>query len=155
LAPSASPPTSVPVPTTTDAAPGETIAQPQAPKATAEQTAIISDLHWLVHQGHVIEFANGLLETAKKPLPKPPKAEPKQSAAPATELIPSEDGVSTPAGETETDSSTSSTASPADSAESPHPAEQGDRASSSGEIHDEAPTEKPAEPPATPVESPS
>ena len=27
---------------------------------------------FLIHQGHVIEFANGMLETAKKPLPKPP-----------------------------------------------------------------------------------
>jgi hypothetical protein len=40
-----------------------------------EAGAVISDLHWLVHQGHVIEFANGTLETAKKPLPKPPKPE--------------------------------------------------------------------------------
>jgi hypothetical protein len=44
---------------------------------TAEQNAIIVDLHWLIHQGHVIEFADGLLETAKKPMPKPPKPEPK------------------------------------------------------------------------------
>jgi hypothetical protein len=40
-----------------------------------------ADLHWLIHQGHVIEFANGTLETAKKPLPRPPKPEPKQPAA--------------------------------------------------------------------------
>jgi hypothetical protein len=42
---------------------------------TPEQTAIISDLHWLVHQGHVIEFSNGNLETAKKPVIKPPRLE--------------------------------------------------------------------------------
>src|SRR5207247_3029193 len=36
-----------------------------------------SDLHWLIHQGHVIEFANGTLETAKKPLPRPSKPEAK------------------------------------------------------------------------------
>jgi hypothetical protein len=54
------------------------------PQPTAEQTAVISDLHWLIHQGHVIEFANGTLETAKKPLPKPPKPEPKPAeVAPA------------------------------------------------------------------------
>ncbi len=53
--------------------------QPAAAEGTAvpdlspEASAIISDLHWLVHQGHVIEFANGTLETAKKPLPKQPK----------------------------------------------------------------------------------
>ncbi len=47
-------------------------AQP-ASEPTAEQTAIITDLHWLIHQGHVIEFANGTMDTAKKPIPKPPK----------------------------------------------------------------------------------
>ncbi len=64
---------------------------PDAPKApaadqavpTAEQTALIADLHWLIHQGHVLEFADGKLETAKKPAPKPVK-EPKAAAvAPA------------------------------------------------------------------------
>jgi hypothetical protein len=57
-----------------------TPAAPAAPvqaEPTPEQTALISDLHWLIHQGHVIEFANGQMETAKKPLPKPPKPEPK------------------------------------------------------------------------------
>jgi len=46
---------------------------PATAEPTVEQTALIADLHWLVHQGHVIEFANGQLETAKKPLPRPPK----------------------------------------------------------------------------------
>jgi hypothetical protein len=53
---------------------------PPAPGPTPEQTAVIADLHWLIHQGHVIEFANGILETAKKPAPKPPKPEPKPAA---------------------------------------------------------------------------
>jgi hypothetical protein len=53
-----------------------------APEPTPEQSALIGDLHWLVHQGHVIEFANGIVETAKKPLPKPPKPE-KAAPAPA------------------------------------------------------------------------
>ncbi len=57
----------------TEAAP----ATPPASEPTPEQTMVIADLHWLVHQGHVIEFANGALETAKKPLPRPPKPEPK------------------------------------------------------------------------------
>jgi hypothetical protein len=57
--------------------------QPEAAAPTSEQTAVIADLHWLIHQGHVIEFANGILETAKKPLPKPPKPEPKQKEKPA------------------------------------------------------------------------
>jgi hypothetical protein len=53
---------------------------PAVPEPTAEQTAVVSDLHWLIHQGHVIEFANGTLETAKKPAPKPPRPEPKTPA---------------------------------------------------------------------------
>jgi hypothetical protein len=75
------------------AAPAEgTPAAPQQP--TAEQTSVIADLHWLVHQGHVIDFANGILETAKKPKPKPePKpAEPKKEPVPGThgETMPNE-----------------------------------------------------------------
>jgi hypothetical protein len=60
------------------------VADPAAP--TPEQTALIADLHWLIHQGHVLEFADGKLETAKRPAPKPVKPEPKPApaAAPAT-----------------------------------------------------------------------
>src|SRR5207302_8289972 len=61
---------------------------PTAVEPTPEQTALVADLHWLVHQGHVIEFANGTLETAKKPLPKPPKPERKAPAEPAVEAAP-------------------------------------------------------------------
>lgn len=57
-----------------DGATGETSASSLAQtEPTPEQTAVNADLHWLIHQGHVIEFADGRLETAKKPLPKPPK----------------------------------------------------------------------------------
>jgi len=66
---------------------------------------VIGDLHWLIHQGHVIEFANGILETAKKPLPKPPKpAAPAAPAAPEavkTETPPLEPEANTPAVEAE------------------------------------------------------
>jgi hypothetical protein len=81
LAPAPAAPTVIPVaPEGTEAA-----AQPPRPaEPSAEQTAVISDLHWLIHQGHVIEFADGRLETAKKPLPKPPKQE-KKREQPATE----------------------------------------------------------------------
>jgi hypothetical protein len=70
------------------AAPTVIEVNPAGPKAaestdpTPEQTALIADLHWLVHQGHVLEFADGKLETAKKPVPKPPKPE-ARPAAPA------------------------------------------------------------------------
>ncbi len=61
-------------------------AEPAAPEATPEQTAIIVDLHWLIHQGAVLEFADGRMETAKKPAPRPPKPEKKAPAAkPAAE----------------------------------------------------------------------
>ncbi len=69
------------------AAPAGTQAPPPAPalpaeasEPTPEQAALIADLHWLIHQGHLIEFANGLLETAKKPAPKPPPAPKKEKA---------------------------------------------------------------------------
>ena len=56
---------------------GSARAPAAASEPTPEQNTIIADLHWLVHQGHVIEFADGRLETAKKPAPKPPKPEKK------------------------------------------------------------------------------
>ena len=75
--------------------------QPAAAAITPEQNAIIADLHWLVHQGHVIEFADGRLETAKKPVPRPPKPEKKPAAAgaavPATESISQAESIVAPA----------------------------------------------------------
>jgi len=60
-------------------------AKPAEPETTPEQTAVIVDLHWLIHQGAVLEFADGRIETAKKPAPKPPKPEKKTVAEkPAT-----------------------------------------------------------------------
>jgi hypothetical protein len=72
-------------------------AAPAAPEATPEQTAVLVDLHWLIHQGAVLEFADGRMETAKKPAPRPPKPEKKLpaekpaaegQAATVTETIP-------------------------------------------------------------------
>jgi len=66
-----------PVTSTSDGAAPEApaaAAPPPAPEPTPEQQAVLSDLHWLVHQGHVIEFASGTLETAKKPQPRPEPA---------------------------------------------------------------------------------
>jgi hypothetical protein len=56
--------TLAPSPTTIEVKPEEQ----KSAEATPEQTAIIADLHWLAHQGHIIEFADGKLETAKKPV---------------------------------------------------------------------------------------
>jgi hypothetical protein len=74
LAPSPVPPAGEPGASQPSAAPMDSAAP------TPEQTTVVADLHWLIHQGHVIEFANGILETAKKPLMKP---EPKPAPAPA------------------------------------------------------------------------
>ena len=63
-------------------------AEPKAPEQTPEQTAVMVDLHWLIHQGAVLEFADGRMETAKKPLPKPPKPEKKAAVAKPTEEAP-------------------------------------------------------------------
>lgn len=84
-------PVATPAPAT-QVAEGETAAapakpvEPKAPEPTPEQTAVMVDLHWLIHQGAVLEFADGRMETAKKPLPKPVKQEKKApEAKPAAE----------------------------------------------------------------------
>ncbi len=80
LAPSLPKPTVIEVkPETPPPAGGTEPAKAVAASAepTPEQTAIIADLHWLVHQGHVLEFADGRMDTAKKPAPRPPKPEKK------------------------------------------------------------------------------
>jgi len=87
LAPSP-PPAPIPVvPAGTEPAATEVTAKPvEQPEPSPEQTAVNADLHWLIHQGHVIEFANGMLDTAKKPLPRPPRPEkkPAESAVETT-----------------------------------------------------------------------
>lgn len=97
LAPTPAAPTVIPIAPVEDEAAAAPAVAPATPEPTAEQTALISDLHWLVHQGHVIEFANGQLDTAKKPVPKPPKP-PKpakavpEAAVPGVETAPSAQG---------------------------------------------------------------
>lgn len=75
-------------------------------QASPELTALISDLHWLIHQGHVIEFANGRLEMAKKAPPRPEKPPASVTPLPTAESIPALDSASagaatSPAGSTE------------------------------------------------------
>jgi hypothetical protein len=55
-----------------------------------EMKAVIGDLHWLIHEGHVIEFATGILETAKPPAPRPQKPPP-PVAKPKTEGVRAEE----------------------------------------------------------------
>jgi len=68
---------------------------------TPEQTLVLVDLHWLIHSGAVLEFADGRMDTAKKPLPRPVKQEKKKAeekptvegeAAVASETVPEMEG---------------------------------------------------------------
>jgi hypothetical protein len=52
------------------------LAEGEKPPVSPEAAAVTSSLHWLIHEGHVIEFANGIMELAKKPAPKPPPRAP-------------------------------------------------------------------------------
>ncbi len=79
-------PSPAPQPSQVPAAQEPAPPKPEGAEPTPEQTAVIADLHWLIHQGHVIEFANGSLDTAKKPLPKPPKPEKKPVEKPGEAL---------------------------------------------------------------------
>jgi hypothetical protein len=123
---------------------------PETAQATPEQNAVIGDLHWLIHQGHVIEFANGALETAKKPLQKP---EPRPAPAPAAPTPPAERAVESEAVVPEPTLETV----PAPAAEEV-PAAASEAAPTETPAGDLAPaptSEPPAEPPAAPVESSS
>jgi hypothetical protein len=69
---------------------------------TPEQTLVLVDLHWLIHSGAVLEFADGRMDTAKKPLPRPVKQEKKKAegkpaaegeTAAANETVPEMEGV--------------------------------------------------------------
>ena len=48
----------------------EAPAAPAPVTTTPERETVLTDLHWLLHQGHVIEFATGTIELAKKPAQK-------------------------------------------------------------------------------------
>jgi hypothetical protein len=140
------PPPPIPVAPETPAASAESVpapTQPEAPAPTPEQTAVISDLHWLVHQGHVIEFANGVIETAKKPLPKPPKpAKPEEAKAAGTaEAQPAEAAAETGAV-------------PDLSTDQPSPEAAVQTEDSSPEVSSEAASTETAPPPVEPSETP-
>jgi hypothetical protein len=69
---------------------------PMPEQPTPEQTAVVTDLHWLIHQGHVLEFSDGRMEIAWPPRPKPPPPPPKpveqavQPAPPEAPAAPAE-----------------------------------------------------------------
>ena len=86
-----------PMPVVLPVVEGAAPAEPVGP--TPEQMTVISDLHWLIHEGHVTEYHDGRLEVAPKPQPKPPAPEKKpREARPATEAK-AQPAPETPAGE--------------------------------------------------------
>lgn len=101
------------------------------PAPTPEATAVISDLHWLIHQGHVIEFASGVLEMARKPPPRPPKPAP----APPAEAAPAGSATS----ETSAETPESSAASSPSDAEAP---KDSDSPQAAGSIAGEEPAQE-------------
>jgi len=96
----------VPVPAPIPVAPSEPVAEgaaapveggatpvaaapaPAAPVVHPEREVVLTDLHWLLHQGHVIEFANGVIELAKKPGGRPEGGEAAPANAPAGQRQP-------------------------------------------------------------------
>ena len=122
-------------PTTSEAAPAAAQTPTTAPSASTvapspELEALVRDLHWLVHQGHVIEFANGQLETAKKPAPRPEKK--KKEPAPGAAV----------------EGATSAEASAGVSTETPEAAPMESSASATSEVAGESHAEPPPEVPA-------
>jgi hypothetical protein len=102
LAPTQAPPAAPKTEATAESTPPAPTAPAPQPEISLEQSVINADLHWLIHQGHVIEFANGLVETAKRPIPKPvarlpkparPAPAPAPAAAPAKPATPVEPAV--------------------------------------------------------------
>lgn len=133
---------------------------------TPEQNQVLSDLHWLVHQGHVIEFANGELETAKKPHPKPQPKPKKTPPKPAPEAKPAADAGSPAATQSTGQTENAPVAAAASEAAAPAPAttsndESATPAASSSEgasspqpaseVSETAPDTKPPVPPAPPI----
>jgi len=97
------------------------------PPLSPERTAVLSDLHWLVHQGHVVEYANGQMEIAPKPQPvqpkkpKPKKPKPDNKLKVETPTV-TEAPAAVPATE-ETKRDESSVSDTSDTTESPEPSQ--------------------------------
>jgi hypothetical protein len=82
--PAAETPATEPEGTTPPVAPSQpqATARPQAPDEETlrkREQGLAADILWLLHQGHVIDFAMGNLQAATKPIPKP---EPKKKSPP-------------------------------------------------------------------------
>lgn len=129
---------------------GEAAVKPASqPEPTPEQTGLIADLHWLIHQGHVLEFADGRLETAKKPLPKPARPESK----PAGEAKTGDEAAATPVAEMAGDNKPGEDSPPGAESSSTSEVPTAEEAGQEGERANEFPTPEPASEPEMPAES--
>ena len=119
------------------------LGEPQdTPEFTARKAQLASDLHYLLHAGHVIEFSDGSLE-----LPLDPKARPEPEPKPARRSAPGEKAAATDGG---------TRAAPEDSAPPEEPAleipgEVMATESSTPELVSAAPEAPAEEPPAAPA----
>lgn len=130
-----------------DAAPVEGA---EAPPPSPELSAIVSDLHWLIHEGHVIEFANGRVELAKKPAPRPtplprtPRATP--TPAPASADAETTTAAAATTGATETLADTTTEPAAESPAEAPAPTDTTTASDSTQEPAAESAPVQPTEP---------
>jgi hypothetical protein len=109
---------------------------PDTPETTARKEQLASDLHYLIHAGHVIEFADGALELPlapqDKPAPERPAKQPRSPAA-ATPAAPDE------AADVELEAVPDVTEEPSENAASPET-----EPSAPAEVVDETPLSDPA-----------
>jgi hypothetical protein len=72
----------------------EKLIAPETDPAEAEKTklSLASDLHWMIREGHVIEFNEGSLDL---PRAKPPKKESSETAPPSNETVTTAESVAT------------------------------------------------------------
>jgi hypothetical protein len=131
----------------------EAPAEGDAPKPdtplSPERTAILSDLHWLVHQGHVVEYANGQMEIAPKPQPpQQKKKKPRPDKKPKAES-PVTGGTSSTSSQTPAEAPAAEETKPAEtpepSAEPTEPTEPTE-ASEASEASEPTDTTEPTEP---------
>ena len=132
----------------------EAPAEGDAPKPdtplSPERTAILSDLHWLVHQGHVVEYANGQMEIAPKPQPpQQKKKKPRPAKKPKAEP-PVTGGTSLTSSQTQAEAPSAEETKPAETPEPSAAAEGAPTEPEASAAAEESPTE-PTEPEASAV----
>jgi hypothetical protein len=152
LAPSPAPAPSAPQTASVEGQPSQAPPPQESPEPTPDQTVVISDLHWLIHQGHVIEFANGTLDTAKKPVPKPPKPEAKPVEKAAEGALPTETSPAPQPGPTEANAQSGAIVSTGELAPETLPTSESSAAVPPSEPPPSPPAEAPLTPP--PVQDP-